>query len=211
MRQFANSFSSSCFQQSILKFFVCSFLTNQITLLFSDLSSDSRGSGNSQGQAMKTSIGTYWEAMETSIGTNDWGMVDDMGGAVGGDMLLDRDLRNVVDLVVNLISNLVDNRGSGNSNRGSMGNSNWSSMGNSKRSSMSNSKRSSMGYSKRSSMSNSRSRSIDTSCQTMSEKTMSKKAMSIDSTGKDLSISISSGGSKATGNKGRQNNKRLHI
>merc|ERR1712106_299059 len=89
-----------------------------------------------------------------------------------------------------LISNLVDNRGSGNSN-----------MGNSKRSSMSNSKRSRMGYSKRGSVSNSRSRSIDTSCQTMSEKTMSKKAMSIDSTGKDLSISISSGGSKATGNK----------
>merc|ERR1739838_1273124 len=130
-------------------------------------------------------------------------MVDDMGGAVGGDMLLDRDLGNMVDLVVNLISNWVDNRGSGNSNRGSMGNSNWSSMGNSKRSSMSNSKRSRMG--------NNRSRSIDTSSQTMSEKTMSKKAMSIDSTGKDLSISISSGGSKATGNKGRQNNKRLHI
>merc|ERR1711892_973755 len=105
-------------------------------------------------------------------------------------MLLDRDLGNMVDLVVNLISNLVDNRGSGNSNRGSM----------------SNSKRSSMGYSKRSSMSNSWSRSIDTSSQTMS-----KKTMSIDSTGKDLSISISSGSSKATGNKGGENNKRLHI
>merc|ERR1712123_455206 len=114
-----------------------------------------------------------------------------MGCAVGRDMLLDRDLGNMVDL----ISNLVDNRGSGNSNRGSMCNSNWSSMGNSKRSSMS----------------NSRSRSIDTSCQTMSEKTMSKETMSIDSTSKDLSISISSGGSEATGNKGRQNNKRLHI
>merc|ERR1711892_1396274 len=102
-------------------------------------------------------------------------------------MLLDRDLGNMVDLVGNLISNLVDNRGSGNSNRGSMG------------------------YSKRSSMSTSWSRSIDTSSQTMSEKTMSKKAMSIDSTGKDLSISISSGSSKATGNKGGENNKRLHI
>merc|ERR1712106_267879 len=108
MRQFANSFSSSCFQQSILTFFVCSFLTNQITLLFSNLSNNSRGSGNSQGQAMKTSIGTNWEAMKTIIGTNDWGMVDDMGGAVGGDMLLDRDLGNMVDLVVNLISDLVD-------------------------------------------------------------------------------------------------------
>merc|ERR1712128_195339 len=89
-----------------------------------------------------------------------------------------------------------------------MGNSNWGSMINSKRSSMSNSKRSSMDNSKRS---NSRSRSIDSSCQPISEKTMSKKAMSIDTTGKDLSISISSRGSKATGNKGRQNNKRLHI
>merc|ERR1712106_376588 len=184
MRQFANSFSSSCFQLSILKFFVCSFLTNQITLLFSNLSNNGRGSGNSQGQAM-----------ETSIGTNDWGMVDHMGGAVGGDMLLDRDLGNMVDVVVDLISNLVDNRGSGNSNRGSMGNSNWGSMSNSKRSRMGNSKRS-----------NSWSRSIDSSCQTMS-----KKTMSIDTTCKDLSISISSGGSKATGNKGRQNNKRIHI
>merc|ERR1712106_1154337 len=218
MRQFANSFSSSCFQQSILKFFVCSFLTHQITLLFSNLSDNSRGSGNSQGQAVKTSICTNWEAMETSIGTNDWGMVDDMGGAVGGDMLLDRDLGNMVDLVVDLISNLVDNRGSGNSKRGSMSNSNWGSMSNSQRSSMSNSKRSSMSNSKRSSMgnskrscSNSRSGSINTSCQTMSEKTMSKETMSIDTTSKDLSISISSGGSKATGNKGRQNNKRLHV
>merc|ERR1712106_1027853 len=229
MRQIANSFSSSCFQQSILTFFVCSFLTNYITLLFSNLSNNSRDSGNSQGQAMETSIGTNWETVETSIGTN-WetvetsipsknrGMFDDMGGAVGGDMLLDRDLGNMVDLVVDLISNPMDNRGSGNSNWSSMGNSNWgsmsnskrSSMGKSKRSSMSNSKRSSMGNSKRSS-NNSRSRSIDSPCQTMSEKTMSKETMSIDTTSKDLSISISSGGSKATGNKGRQNNKRLHI
>merc|ERR1712106_214004 len=159
MRQFANSFSSSCFQQSILTFFVCSFLTNQITLLFSNLSNNSRGSGNSQGKAMKTSIGTNWEAMKTSIGTNweametsissnNWGMVDHMGGAVGGHMLLDRDLGNMVDLVVDLISNLVDNWGSGNNNRGSMSNSNWGSMGNSKRSSMGQSKRSSMSHSR---------------------------------------------------------------
>merc|ERR1711892_134989 len=103
--------------------------------------------------------------METSITSNNWSMVDDMGGAVGGDMLLDRDLGNMVDLVADLISNLVDNRGSGNSNWGSMSNSKRSSMGKSKRSSMSNSKRSSMSNSKRS---NSRSRSIDSSCQTMS-------------------------------------------
>eukprot|EP00091_Calanus_sinicus_P004801 TRINITY_DN1514_c0_g1_i1.p1 TRINITY_DN1514_c0_g1~~TRINITY_DN1514_c0_g1_i1.p1 ORF type:complete len:108 (-),score=46.51 TRINITY_DN1514_c0_g1_i1:250-573(-) len=106
------------------------------------------------------------ETMETSIGTNDWGMVDHMVGAVGGDMLLDRDLGNMVDLVVDLIPNLVDNWGSGNSNRwssmdnwGSMGNSNssmnnWGSMGNSNRGSMGNSNWSSC---------HCRSRSINTS------------------------------------------------
>merc|ERR1712106_782052 len=109
---------------------------------------------------METSIGTYWKTMETSITRNNRGMVDDTSGAVGGDMLLDRDLGNMVDLVVNLISNLMDNRGSGNSNRGSMSKSNRGSMGNSKRSSMSNCKRGSMSKSKRSS-SNSRSRSIN--------------------------------------------------
>merc|ERR1712106_1012175 len=116
-------------------------------------------------------------------------------------MLLDRDLGNVMDLVVNLISNLVDHRGGSNSNRSSMNNwgsmDKWGSMGNSK---------SSMGDSKRGSINNCRCRSIDTSNQTMSKKTMPKKAMSIKTTGNDLSISISSGGSKATDNKGRQNN-----
>ena len=108
------------------------------------------------------------ETMETSIGTNDRGMVDHMVGAVGGDMLLDRDLGNMVDLVVDLISNLMDNWGSGDSNRSSMNN--WCSMSNSKRSSMSNSKWSSVGNGKRSSMGNCkrrsghcRSRSINTS------------------------------------------------
>merc|ERR1712106_630019 len=112
----------------------------------------------------------------------------------------------MVDLVVDLISNLVDHRGGGNSNGSSMDN--WGSMGNSKRSSMINSKRSSMGNSY---WGNSRSRSINTSNQTMSKKTMSNQTMSKKTTSNDLSISISSGGSKATGNKGRKNNKRLHI
>merc|ERR1712106_218757 len=117
---------------------------------------------------------------------------------------------NMMDLVVDLISNLVDHRGSSNSNgssmnnwgsmgnskRGTMGNSNRGSMGNSKRGSMGNSKRGSMGNRKRGSMGNSRSRCIDASKKTMPKKTASN----------DLSISISSGGSKATGNKGRQNN-----
>merc|ERR1719250_193362 len=93
--------------------------------------------------------------METSISTNNWSMVDHMVGGVGGDMLLDSDLGNMVDLVVDLNSNLVDNRGSGNCNWSSMSNSNWSSMGNSNRGSMSKSKRGSMSNSKRGSMSNS--------------------------------------------------------
>merc|ERR1712106_262109 len=107
----------------------------------------------------------------------------------------------MMDLVVDLISNLVDHRGGSNSNWGSMDNwdsmDNWGSMGNSKRS-MGNSKRSSMGNGKRSSINNCRSRCIDSSNQSMSKKTMPKKAMSIKTTSNDLSISISSGGSKAT-------------
>merc|ERR1712106_850298 len=77
-------------------------------------------------------------------------------------------------------------------------------MGNSKRSSMGKGKRSSMGDSYWGSINNCWCRSIYTSSQTMSKKTMPKKAMSVKTTSNDLSISISSGGSKATGNKGRQ-------
>merc|ERR1712106_381014 len=102
-------------------------------------------------------------------------------------MFLDRNLGNMMDLVVNLISNMVNHRGGSNSNRSSMGDSYWGSIN------------------------NCRCRSIDTSNQTMSKKTMPKKAMSIKTAGNDLSISISSGGSKATGNKGRQNNEESHI
>merc|ERR1712106_449897 len=129
--------------------------------------------------------------MKTSIGTNNWGMVDHMVGGVGGDMLLDRNLGNMVDLAVDLISDLVDHRGGSNSNGSSMNN--WGSMDN------------------WGSMGNCRCRSIDTSNQTMSKKTVPKKAMSIKTTGNNLSISISSGGSKATDNKGRQNNEESHI
>ena len=75
-----------------------------------------------------------------------------------------------------------------------MGNSNWSRVCNSNRSSMS----------------NSWSRSINSVYKTMSKKTMpkktmSKKTMSKNTTSNDLSISISSGGSKATANKDRKN------
>merc|ERR1712128_82733 len=124
------------------------------------------------------------KTMKTSIASDNWCVVDHMVGGVGGDVLLDRHLGNMVDLVVNLVSNLVDHRGGGNSKRSSMGNSYWG---------------------------NSGSRSINTSNQTMSKKTMSNQTMSKKTTSNDLSISISSGGSKATGNKGRKNNKRLHI
>merc|ERR1712038_278459 len=131
-------------------------------------------------------------------------------------MLLNSDLGNMVDLVVDLNSNLVDNRGSGNSNwssmsnsnRGSMGNSNRGSMGNSNWSSMSNSNWSSSSNSNRSSSSNCRSRCIDTIHKTMA---ITKETMTKDTTSNDLSISISSRSSKATGHKGRQNSKRLHI
>merc|ERR1712153_142193 len=138
------------------------------------------------------------KTMKTSIGTNNWGVVD-----------------NMMDLVVDLISNLVDHRGGSNSNGSSMNNwgsmDNWGSMCNSKRSSMGKGKRSSMGDSYWGSINNCWCRSIDTSNQTMSKKTMPKKAMSVKTTSNDLSISISSGGSKATGNKGRQNNEESHI
>merc|ERR1711868_32780 len=43
-------------------------------------------------------------------------------------MLLDSDLGNVLDLMVDLVANMVDNWGSGNSNWGSMDSSNWGSM-----------------------------------------------------------------------------------
>merc|ERR1711970_1095809 len=107
-------------------------------------------------------------------------------------MLLDRDLGNMVDLVVDIVANLVDNRGGGNSSRGSMGNS-----GNSGSSIGSNSW-----------SSNSVTSSIDTSNEAMSVGgNTSYKAMSSN----ELSISISNWGSKATGNDGREDNKALHL
>merc|ERR1719310_957941 len=46
-------------------------------------------------------------------GTNDWSVVDDVVGGVGGSVLLDGDLGHVVDLVVNLVTDMVDNGGGG--------------------------------------------------------------------------------------------------
>merc|ERR1711970_899130 len=78
---------------------------------------------------------------------------------MGGDMLLDRDLGNMVDLVVDIVANLVDNRGGGNSNWGSMsiGGNSWGSVsiGGNSRGGMSNSgnSESSIGSNSRSSVS----------------------------------------------------------
>merc|ERR1719431_1304021 len=70
-------------------------------------------------------------------GTDNRGMVDDVVGGVGGGVLLDSDLGYMVDLVVDLVTNMVDNRGSGDmdSSRsnmvvGSRGNSNCGSRSN---------------------------------------------------------------------------------
>merc|ERR1711970_183484 len=118
-----------------------------------------------------------------------------MAGGVGGNMLLDRDLGNMVDLVVDIVANLVDNRGGGNSNWGSM------SIGGNSRGSMSNNSRGSMS-------SDSVTSSIDTSNEAMSVSgNTSYKAMSSN----ELSISISNWGSKATGNDSREDNKALHL
>merc|ERR1712038_1126244 len=56
-------------------------------------------------------------------------MVDDVVGGVGGGVLLDSDLGDMVDLVVDLVTNLVDNRSCGNV-VSSRGNSNCGSRGN---------------------------------------------------------------------------------
>merc|ERR1712055_1016309 len=125
-------------------------------------------------------------------------------------MLLDRDLGNMVDLVVDIVANLVDNRGGGNSNWGSM------SIGGNSRGSMSNNSRGNVGNGGNSGSSiggnswssNSVTSRIDTSNEAMSVGgNTSYKAMSSN----ELSISISNWGSKATGNDSREDNKALHL
>merc|ERR1711872_556241 len=93
--------------------------------------------------------------------------------------------------MVDIVANMLDNRGSSNSNWSSVGNSNWGSMGNS-----SNSRGS---YSVSS--------SVDSSYETMSKETMTI------GTGNETSISISfsNWGSKAACNNSRENNKALHL
>merc|ERR1712106_216246 len=145
-------------------------------------------------------------------------MVDDVAGGVGGCVPLDRDLGNVLDMMVNLVSNMVDNWGGGNGNRssvdnwGSVSNGNWSSMsvggnwggmsigGNWGSMSISGNW-GSMGYGGDSWSGNGMSSRVDTS----------NKTMAISSSKEVLSISISNWGSKATANKSREDNKALHL
>merc|ERR1719293_491783 len=47
--------------------------------------------------------------------SDNWGMVDDVLGGVVGHVLLDGNLGNMMDLVVDLVSNMLNNWGSGNS------------------------------------------------------------------------------------------------
>merc|ERR1712156_1402643 len=87
-----------------------------------------------------------------------------------------------------------------NSNWGSMSNSNWGSVSNSNWGSMSSSNRGSMDSSSKRGSSNCRCRGIDSTVDTTKE-----------ATSDELSISISSRGSKATGNDSRENSKEFHI
>merc|ERR1712121_564143 len=99
-----------------------------------------------------------------------------MVGGVGRCVSLDGHLGNMVDLMVDIVANMLDNRGSSNSNWSSVGNSNWGSSsigGNSGgSSSISGNSRGSMGNSSDSRGSNSMSSSIDSSYKAMSKETM---------------------------------------
>merc|ERR1712106_999195 len=121
---------------------------------------------------------------------------------------------NVLDMMVNLVSNMVDNWGGGNGNGssvdnwGGVSNSNWSCMRISGNwGSMSNGGDSWSG--------NGMASRVDTSDKTVSNSS-SYKTMPIGSSNKTmsqevLSISISNWGSKATANKSREDNKALHL
>ena len=62
------------------------------------------------------------------VSSNNRGVVDHMLSGVGLNMLLDRDLGNMVDLVVDIVSNMVNNRSSGNNSWGSVDSDSWGSM-----------------------------------------------------------------------------------
>ena len=49
---------------------------------------------------------------DTGEGSDDWGVVDDVVGGVGGHVLLNSHLGNVVDLVVDVVTDMLDHGGS---------------------------------------------------------------------------------------------------
>merc|ERR1719430_1596174 len=127
------------------------------------------------------------------------GMVNNMVGGMSGGVSLDRNLGDMMDPMVDLYTNLVNNRGSSNSNWGNMS---ISSMGNSRGSigSVANSW-GSIGMMGNSWGSNSMSSRVNTSYQTMSI----SKNLSI-----SISFSLSNRGSKAATNQ-RKNNEEFHA
>merc|ERR1719481_1345091 len=74
---------------------------------------NSRGGFSSWGSSNSSNWGNSWD--KSGKGSNNWGMVDDVLGGVVGHVLLDGDLGNVLNLVVDLVANMLDNWGSGNS------------------------------------------------------------------------------------------------
>merc|ERR1719431_2485458 len=74
----------------------------------------SSGLLNRSGFSCRGSFGSSGYRDSSDEGTDNGGMVDDVVGGVGGGVLLDSDLGDMVDLVVDLVTNLVDNRSCGN-------------------------------------------------------------------------------------------------
>merc|ERR1719323_718387 len=75
---------------------------------------NSGGGGGSNDRGSSSNRSNSWDkAGEGS--SNNWGMVDDVLGGVVGHVLLDGNLGNMMDLVVDLVSNMLNNWGSGNS------------------------------------------------------------------------------------------------
>ena len=155
--------------------------------------------------------------MSQSSGTDNGSVVDDMVGAVGGGVSLDRDLGNMVNLVVDIVANVLDNWCSGNSDRGSVDSSDWGGVDSSNGSGVdsgnwggnmvggvggnSGSNGSSVGNGGHSwGSSDGVSGSISASYKTM----MSKKTVTVGA-GNELSIGISDRGGKATSNNSGEN------
>merc|ERR1719153_188425 len=150
-----------------------------------------------------------------TVGSNDRGVVDDVGGGVGGGPGVHSNLGDVMNLMVNLVSDqtglgnevglhsLVDG-GSGDSSHGrdvvdNRGN-NW---GNSSdRGSVGNSNRGSMGHS---------SHTVASVTQTMSKETVSGVTKTMSGQAKDRGIRISGRSSHGGAQDGGKDNKGVHL